>query len=470
MTRPFASACRALLCALLTMVAMGGAGASAAPAASVPPGFVGVDVGGPMVAPSSSVNVAQQFDLMVGSGVESVRVVFSWAQAQPYASWSDVPAGQVGQFVDAGGLPTSFVITDQIVLMAAKRGLRVLPTVIYTPSWDARARASWLAVPRSPEPYAAYLTALIGRYGPSGSFWAEHRDLTRQPIRAWQIWNEPNLTHYWPQPFVRTYVDLLRASHTAIKRADPHAQVVLGALTNRSWTYIGQIARVPGARGLFDVVSVNGFTSTPRRVILILTLVRQALNDVGERRTPLMATEVSFPSARGKSPQHFDWNTTEAGQARDVARLLPLLAAQRTRLNLIGFDYYTWMGDEYPGAPAFNFAGLLRWQSDGTVSAKPALSAFTRAALALEGCRRIGPWAGTCAAAVDPAGQTLPGACTAHSARRPRCGRPAQARDERGDVRARAAARRVDSEPVLAIGRVALRRDPGVEDRRRDAA
>jgi hypothetical protein len=381
----------------LIMVAMSPAGASAAPApAAVPPGFVGVDVDGPMVASSAGINLAQQLDLMVRSGVESVRVPFSWAQAQPYSSWSQVPAGQTGQFVDAGGIPTSFAATDQIVQLAAQRGLRVLPTVIYAPSWDARVRPVWLAVPRRPVPYAAYLTALIGRYGPRGSFWAEHPDLPRQPIRAWQIWNEPDLTHYWPQPFARSYVDLLRASHTAIKRADPQAQVVLGAFTNAAWTDFRQIVKVPGAHKLFDVVAVNGYTSTPRRVIQLLTLVRQAMNAVGDRRTPLLASELSFPSARGKSPQHFDWNTTEAGQARDVTQLLPLLAAQRTRLNLIGFDYYTWMGDEYQGAPAFNFAGLLRWQNDGAVSAKPALSAFTRAALALEGCRRIGRRAGGC--------------------------------------------------------------------------
>jgi len=397
--QPFAFVRRALLYLATITVAVGVAGISPAPAAAaVPPGFVGMNVGGPMVAPTSGVDVAQQFDLMVSSGVESIRVVFSWAQAQPYASWSQVPAAQAGQFVDAGGVPTSFVVTDQVVLTAAERGLRVLPTVIYAPSWDARARAHWLAVPQSPGPYAAYLTALIGRYGPRGSFWEEHPELPDQPIRAWQIWNEPDLTHYWPQPFARSYVDLLSASQTAIKRADPHAQVVLGALTNTAWTEIRQIAKVPGARGLFDVVAVNGYTSTPRNVILLLTLVRQAMNGLGERRTKLLATEVSFPSALGKSPQHFDWNTTEAGQARDVAQLLPLLAAQRTRLNLIGFDYYTWMGDEYWGAPAFNFAGLLRWQNDGTVSPKPALSAFTRAALALEGCGRIGPLAGSCAA------------------------------------------------------------------------
>jgi hypothetical protein len=397
MTRPFTSACRAALCLTLIVAAVGAAGTLAAPAtAAVPPGFVGVDVDGPMVAPSDGVNLAQQFDLMVRSGVESVRIAFNWAQAQPYASWSQVPAGQAGQFVDAGGIPTSFVVTDQTVLLAAERGLRLLPTVIYAPSWDARANAAGLAVPQSPGPYAAYLTALVHRYGPRGSFWAQHPGLRRQPVRSWQIWNEPNLAYYWPQPFARSYVHLLRASHAAIKRADPRAQVVLGALTNNAWAYFGQIAKVPGARRLFDVVAVNGFTSTPRRVLLILTLMRRAMNQVGARHTPLLATEVSFPSALGQSPQHFDWNTTEAGQARDVAELLPLLAAQRTRLNLIGFDYYTWMGPEYPGAPAFNFAGLLRWQNDGTVSAKPALSAFTHAALGLEGCRRIGQRAGSC--------------------------------------------------------------------------
>ena len=34
---------------------------------------------------------------------------------------------------------------------------------------------------------------LARRYGPGGSFWDRHPRLPRLPVRAWQVWNEPNL-------------------------------------------------------------------------------------------------------------------------------------------------------------------------------------------------------------------------------------------------------------------------------------
>jgi hypothetical protein len=216
------------------------------------------------------------------------------------------------------------------------------------------------------------------------------------PIRMWQIWNEPNIAYYWPQPFARSYVSLLRAAHAAIKQADPGAQVVLGALTNFAWKSIGQIDRIPGARQLFDIVSVNGFTKTPSDVVRYVALMRAALNRLGEGQTPIMATEISWPSALGKSPQYNDFNTTEAVQARNIATVVPLLGGQRTQLRLLALYYYTWIGDEAPGSPAFFYAGLLALRGDRVV-AKPALSAFASAALALEHCRRVASVATRCA-------------------------------------------------------------------------
>ncbi len=65
------------------------------PPAAVPQGFVGVDIDGPMTLPTAHVDLGHQFDLMVANGVESVRMAFSWAAAQPYASSADVPASRV---------------------------------------------------------------------------------------------------------------------------------------------------------------------------------------------------------------------------------------------------------------------------------------------------------------------------------------------------------------------------------------
>jgi hypothetical protein len=352
----------------------------------VPTGFVGVNADGPLVTAADHVDLSSQLGLMVRNGVESIRVPFSWAQAQPYEVNSDVPPARADDFVDVRGVPTDFSATDQVVALAAERGLRVLPVVLYAPGWDARANSEGFATPANPAPYARYLTALVDRYGPHGTFWNDHGP--RRPIRMWQIWNEPNLSSYWPAPSTVGYLRLLRAAHAAIKRADPGAETVIGAITNISWQYLAQIYRRHG-RGLFDVIAVNPFTATPAGIVQILRLVRQTATRFGDRLKPLIATEVGWTSAQSACEcTVFDWDSTTSGQARRVAATLPVLAAHRKSLRLAGFYYYTWIGDQSKLNYDFDFAGLVGWYPDRAIALKPALGAFARAALALEGCAR----------------------------------------------------------------------------------
>ena len=180
-------------------------------------------------------------------------------------------------------MPTRFGALDRIVAAAALRGLTVLPVVEHTPGWDALHASNAASSPRSTAPYAAYLTALVKRYGPDGAFWATHPSLPATPIRMWQIWNEPNFTSYWSeQPFAPGYVRLLRAAHDAIKAADPSAQVVLAGFADFSWQYLAQVYAIPGAKNLFDVVAVHPYTARPDGVIVILQRVRDVMNRAGD--------------------------------------------------------------------------------------------------------------------------------------------------------------------------------------------
>jgi hypothetical protein len=384
----------ALLFALLIAVALP-AGASA----RVPQGFVGMMIDGPLFPVTEpGIDISRQMDKMVSSGVESVRVVFDWQATQPYEHWADVPPADAAQFTDVGGVPTKFGQLDELVGLAAQHGLRVLPVVIYTPAWDAAPHPpTAFATPRRTGPYAAFVAALVQRYGPHGTFWS--RGAPRVPLRMWQIWNEPNISTFWPpRPFAPSYVALLRAAHTAIKRADPGAKVVLAGLPNFSWVQLGVIYRVHGARRQFDVAAVHPYTAKPQGVITILNRVRNVMDRAGDTHKPILADEVSWPSSLGKVANGggFDIATTEAGQARKIAALLPLLGLNRARLNLLGFDYYTWAGTERRDGLAFGFAGLFRF-SAGSFVAKPAFFTFRRSALALEGCKIKGDVATACA-------------------------------------------------------------------------
>ncbi|HEY2006650.1 MAG TPA: hypothetical protein VGG87_09370 [Solirubrobacteraceae bacterium] len=385
--------------ALAAVILLGGAIPAHARAhrTRVPQGFVGMDIDGPLFNPTDVLDLNNQMSSMVGNGVESVRVAFNWAAAQPYATWSQVPAEDRSQFVNGpSGRPISYAATDQVVGDAARHGLNVLPTLLYAPGWDAAGNRAGFSIPRRDAPYAEFAGAMVRRYGPHGSFWGQNPSIPRTPIHMWQVWNEPNIAQYWRQPFARSYVGLLRLTHQAIKQADRSAKVVLGALTNLAWHSLGQIYAVRGARSLFDIVSVNGFTSKPADVILYLRLMRHAMDRYKDVTKPLIATELSWPSARGQTSQRNDFNTTQNGQARNIAQLLPMIRAWRLRLGLTAFYYYTWMGNEFKGAPAFQFSGLLRYTNSGQVKSKPALGAFRRGALALEGCRAKGSTATRC--------------------------------------------------------------------------
>jgi len=370
------------------------ASSKAKAAAPVPAGFVGMNIDGPALSPQ--VDLGQEMSQMVATGVQRVRIVVNWLQEQPYSSYSQLPQSSVVPWTNVGGVPTDFTSTDQIVESAAAHGLQVLPVVLYAPDWAAEHPGQNGSPPSNDAAYANFVAALVQRYGRNGSFWAANPSLRKVPVTAWQIWNEPNLLGYWSdRPWVPGYVNLLRAANKAIKGVDRSAQVVLAGTPNFSWEYLAGIYRIRGARKLFDVVAVHPYTKTPRHVLGFLELVRHVMNENGDRAKPMIATEMGFPSSVGKATT-IGFETTERGQAVYSAQTIKLLAGHRPGLGLAGFDYYSWMGEEYSGAYTFNYSGLFAF-TGGTVRVKPAYAAFRSVALAIEHCKVPGPLAGQCA-------------------------------------------------------------------------
>jgi hypothetical protein len=352
----------------------------------VPSGFVGVNVNGPLTRDGpltgGQPSLPAAMSTMVGTGVESVRVAFSWAMAQP-----------------TEGGPFDFSQTDTIVSDAARDGLTVLPVVIYTPSWDARPNPSGtIAIPRDDAPYAAYLSALVKRYGPSGTYWADHPTLPKRPIREWQIWNEPNFTFYWPtRPFAPSYVALVKAAHTAIKQVDPGAKVVLAGMPNDAWDYLQKIYNVPHAGRYFEVVAAHPYTVIPSNVILFLQKMRAVMQRNGDARTPIVITEMGWNSSIGHKPaDNFCCQSTAARQAAKVKAVLPLLGQNRAALKLQGFYYNTWASQGTNGGPSADWAGIFQITGSRLVP-KPVYAPFKAGVLALEHCRRMGRLAGHCA-------------------------------------------------------------------------
>ena len=352
--------------------------ATAAAERSVPRGWLGVIADGPL---TSGGTMDGEWDLMAGSGAEGVRTAFYWPSAQR-----------------DGAAPPDLAHLDDVVLQAARRGLPVLPIVTGTPGWAASRAHDETSPPRSTRLYADFLRTLVARYGPRGSLWAEHPDVAARPIRAWQIWNEPNLTRYWTPPrgqgFARGYVKLLEAADRALKGADPGSRTILAGLPNESWKALRRVYAAGGRRS-FDAVALHPYTGKPRNVVRLAELARRVMRRNEDGRKPIWITELSWPAAKGKTRNTTGFETTDRGQAQRLTEGVKLLARARKRLRIQRVFWYTWLSSER-GPSEFDWAGLRRVRG-GRIVAAPALRKFRRVARKLEGCRKAPRNAARCA-------------------------------------------------------------------------
>ena len=111
---------------------------------------------------------------------------------------------------------------------------------------------------------------------------------------------------------------LLRAAHTAIKAADPGARVVLAGLTFKSWQDLDTLYKA-GIHGLFDAVSLHPYTLRVQDVIAIIQQNRIVMRRHGDGGKPILVTELSWPSAKGVTHQHYGYEADRAGRGRQAA-------------------------------------------------------------------------------------------------------------------------------------------------------
>jgi hypothetical protein len=269
----------------------------------------------------------------------------------------------------------------------------VLPVVIYSPKWARAYRSRFTSPPKSRSDYITYLAALVERYGPDGTYWVDHPELPKHPLREWQIWNEPHLPAYWAAPergpygYARSYPLLLRASYNIVKSLDPGAKIVMAGITQRAWEEI-EVLYQRGIRPYFDVAALQIFPQTVRRAVKATALYRAALNRRGDRRKPIYVTEVTWPASKGKTePIELQAQDTPRGMATKLGQMYAKMAGRRRALGLGKVFWYTWSSPYGRGGSNFHYTGLLRY--DGNVfTAQPALGAYQRAARRFEGCTK----------------------------------------------------------------------------------
>ena len=276
--------------------------AAALPSAAMalPANFWGI---APQATPS-----AEQFLRLKTGGVDSMRIPISWAAVQPVE----------------GGV-ADWLAVDTLVRGATLAGIEVLPFVYEAPSW---------AVPRAVVPrsggtasapktlpvktgtqrtaWTSFLQLVVGRYGPSGSFWAENPTVPKRPIRVWQIWNEQNFKYFVVRPNPVEYGRLLNISYAAIRSVDPGAQLILGGMFSEPWEarikrgprqaylatdFLDRMYRAtPGIKSKFAGAALHPYTGSYQELSEDIGEFRAVMKQHGDAGKGLWITEVGWSS------------------------------------------------------------------------------------------------------------------------------------------------------------------------------
>ncbi len=225
---------------------------------------------------------------------------------------------------------------DQFVQLSAEHGIHLLPLLFDTPSW---AGPSYDSIPSDPSDYAAYLAAVVKRYGPHGSFWAEHPDLSAYAIHTFELWNEPyydngNNGNYDPGRYAR----LVKAATIAGRAADSDTRYLLAAETQGQmqgshweWWVDALYQAVPDLNKYFDGVAVHPYATDLTHVeypvpgqayngysqLRRVEVIRQQFIDHGASDKPLWITEIGWPTCSTGSERC----TTLAGQAANLQQV-----------------------------------------------------------------------------------------------------------------------------------------------------
>jgi hypothetical protein len=316
----------------------------------------------------------QQWATMASAGVETTRSIFSWDLAQP---------------TEDG--PIDFRRTDVMVEQAARHGIDLLPIVTYAPPWS-RAVPHPASAPASRADYTHYLTALIERYGPAGTFWDENPVVPRRPVRAWQIWNEASLDWQF-QPhegWAQRYGALLRSAHKAVKKADPGARVILGGLANNAWDAIDKLYRSGGIKGNFDAAALHIYSAKPDDFTEVTRRFREALDKNGDRKRRIFVTEAGASASKGvmRADQQSYFQVTPEEMAKLIPAVYKRLLAAADRYRIERVYWYTWASGYLPDRSVFDYSGLNSYMPNEEVRPQPALDGYRRMALHLEGCAK----------------------------------------------------------------------------------
>ncbi|MFN8522101.1 MAG: cellulase family glycosylhydrolase [Chloroflexota bacterium] len=269
--------------------------------------------------------------MLKSAGVGWIRQQFPWKEIERDAK---------GDFFDRKWNQSAWDSYDNVVDQARELGIDVIARVDTSPAW-ARPGQEWeQSPPNRLEDFGDFLYTLADRY--------------RGRIKAYQIWNEPNLTIEWGMrpPNAGEYTQLLVLASARIRAADPDAIVLSASMAptlEESERAMNELLFIQsmydaGARGHFDVLGVQAYglrsgpddwrMSAADVNVSRTMLVRELMVRNGDATRPIWATELGWNAQPPDFPGPVPYGAvSEELQARYTVRLF-----ERAR------EQWPWMG------------------------------------------------------------------------------------------------------------------------------
>ncbi|MBD0864085.1 cellulase family glycosylhydrolase [Gordonia sp. zg691] len=171
------------------------------------------------------------------TGASAIRIAAKWNLLQPSSA-------------------NSFTWTrlDAAVNAARAQGLSILMNLEGpAPVWAQKPGANPFAngnAPANPATFGEFARQVALRYSPR--------------VAAWEVWNEPNLSHYLLPPTANEYVPLLKAAFNGIRAAGANQSVITGGLSSlrtetRDTVFINDMYAL-GAKNYFNGIGLHPYT------------------------------------------------------------------------------------------------------------------------------------------------------------------------------------------------------------------
>lgn len=274
------------------------AGAKSLPHPAIPNGF-GVNI--------HFTREPRDLDMIALAGFKFIRMDLVWSSVERTKGVYD--------FAKSG--------YDALTRGCTKRGIQILYILdysnkLYESDQSVRTKAGRKA-------FAAFAEAAAKRYAGKGILW--------------EIWNEPNLKHFWsPQPSVEDYCKLVEAVASRIRKADRTGQVVGGATSQIPLGWFEDCFK----RGLLrwiDILSVHPYRSqAPETVIEDYAKLRALITRYAPpgKGVPVISGEWGY--------SNLNWDKSrlsEQQQAEYLARMFLINLHQGIPVSI----WYDWKND-----------------------------------------------------------------------------------------------------------------------------